>query len=126
MLRIHHDTGFFTHHNEIETCEVSGNDFTDYVAVSLWDLEIILKGGVPMQKRLFHWRYQGTYLCVEPVDLGLQSAATEGPVHPILFLFTFVSIISLLQLARQHIVIQEVITLYSYFSLPENCLRRES
>lgn len=35
VLRIQHKMGIGTHDSEMETREVSGNDFTDYIAVSL-------------------------------------------------------------------------------------------
>lgn len=44
VLRIQLNTGSRTHHSKMETREVSGNDFTDYIAVSLRGSEIILKG----------------------------------------------------------------------------------
>lgn len=95
--------GIGTHHSEMETREVSGNDFTDYIAVSLWGSEIILRGFLQRQK----WFCSIDFIKVPTFVFSLwiwarEPAATKGSVHPIPFLFTFVSIIFLLQLARQH------------------------
>lgn len=92
------------------------------------DLETILKRDVPRQKRFWSTDIIKVPAFVLRLWLRVQQrAATEGFAYPIPFLFTFVSIIFLLQLARQHrghcnCCSSKKLSLFSrVLILPENC-----
>ena len=72
-----------------------------FVAMSLWDSEIILKDDVQRQKYFCSTDIIKVPTFVLSLWIWIWELAAAD-VHPISFLFTFVSIIFLLQLARQH------------------------
>jgi len=67
----------------METCEVSGKDITDYVCcyVTLRFRDYFKGWCAKAEIFLFHWHYQGAYLCVESMDLDLGTCSRRRSPH---------------------------------------------
>lgn len=79
-----------------ETCEVSGNDFIDYVCCCvILRFRGDFKGWCAKAEMvLFHWYYKGAYLCVESMDqhLGICSHKGISSTHFLLYVTLCLSI----------------------------------